>query len=58
MQNGFIHHVMESWLMANGRYLTFLGGVSASLIPDNLNAAVDKADKFEPVINDNYKALA
>lgn len=44
--------------MANGRYLTFLGGVSASLIPDNLNAAVDKADKFEPVINDNYKALA
>lgn len=48
----------ESWLMANSRCLTFLGGVPALLIPDNLKAAVDKADKFEPVINDNYKALA
>ncbi|WP_407943644.1 IS21 family transposase [Maribrevibacterium harenarium] len=49
---------MESWLMANSRCLTFLGGVPALLIPDNLKAAVDKADRYEPIINDNYKALA
>lgn len=49
---------MASWLMANSRCLSFLGGIPALLIPDNLKAAVDKADTFEPVVNDNYKALA
>lgn len=49
---------MASWLMANSRCLSFLGGVPALLVPDNLKSAVTQADRFEPVINDNYKALA
>lgn len=28
------------------------------LIPDNLKSAVKKADRYEPVINDSYQALA
>jgi len=48
----------QSWLMANSRCLEFLGGVPTLLVPDNLKAAVAKADKFEPVINHDYQALA
>jgi transposase len=49
---------MMSWLNANSRCLTFLGGVPKLLIPDNLKSAVKKADRYEPVINDSYQALA
>jgi transposase len=48
----------QSWLMANSRCLEFLGGVPTLLVPDNLKAAVVKADKFEPILNANYQALA
>ncbi len=34
------------------------GGVPKLLIPDNLRSAVKKADRYEPVINDSYQALA
>lgn len=49
---------MMSWLNANSRCLTFLGGVPKLLIPDNLKSAVKKADRYEPVINESYQALA
>ncbi len=49
---------MMSWLNANSRCLTFLGGVPKLLIPDNFKSAVKKADHYEPVINDSYQALA
>lgn len=45
---------MMSWLNS----LTFPGGVPKLLIPDNLRSAVKKADRYEPVINDSYQALA
>lgn len=48
---------MASWLTANSNCLEFLGGVPALLIPDNLKAAVNKADIFEPELNDSYQAL-
>ncbi|HBH6885769.1 TPA: hypothetical protein KUN00_005193, partial [Citrobacter freundii] len=47
-----------SLLNANSRCLTFLGGVPKLLIPDNLKSAVKKTDRYEPVINDSYQALA
>lgn len=34
------------------------GDVPKLLIPDNLKSAVKKADRYEPVINDSYQALA
>lgn len=49
---------MMSWLNANSRCLTFLGGVPELLIPDNLRSAVKKADRYEPEINASYQALA
>ncbi|EHR9219904.1 IS21 family transposase, partial [Escherichia coli] len=49
---------MMSWLNAHSRCLTFLGGVPKLLIPDNLRSTVKKADRYEPVINDSYQALA
>lgn len=49
---------MMIWLNTNSHCLTFLGGVPALLIPDNLRSAVKKADRYEPVINDRYQALA
>lgn len=47
-----------SWLNAPSRCLTFQGGVPKQFIPDNLRSAVKKADRYEPVINDSYQALA
>ncbi len=49
---------MQSWLLANRHCLEFLGGVPELLIPDNLKAAVSKADRYEPIINDSYQAFA
>jgi hypothetical protein len=43
---------------ANSRCLTFLDCVPKLLIPDNLKSAVKKADRYEPVINGSYQALA
>lgn len=45
---------MMSWLNANSRGLTFLGGAPKLLIPDNLKNAVKKAERYEPVINEGY----
>ena len=49
---------MQSWLLANRHCLEFLGGVPELLIPDNLKAAVSKADRYEPIINDSYQSFA
>ncbi len=43
-----------SWLNANSRCPTFLGGVLKLLIPNNLRSAVKKADRHESVINESY----
>lgn len=49
---------LESWLLANRRCLEFLGGVPDLMIPDNLKSAVNKADRYEPLVNDSYQAFA
>ncbi|TKB50303.1 IS21 family transposase [Ferrimonas sediminicola] len=48
----------ESWLMAHCNAFEFFGGVPQILVPDNLKAAVTKADRYEPVLNQNYARLA
>lgn len=48
----------ESWLMAHVRAFEFFGGVPQLLVPDNLKAAVTRADRYEPVLNENYHKLA
>lgn len=44
--------------MAHVRAFEFFGGVPQLLIPDNLKAAVSRADRYEPVLNENYRKLA
>ena len=48
----------ESWLMAHVRAFEFFGGVPQLLVPDNLKAAVSRADRYEPALNENYRKLA
>lgn len=38
--------------------LHFFGGVPACIIPDNLKSAVNKANKYEPFINEQFAAFA
>ncbi len=46
------------WLAAHTRAFAFLGGVPALLVPDNLAAAVRRANRYEPEINPSYVELA
>lgn len=48
----------ESWLTAHVNAFEFFEGVPRLLVPDNLRAAVSKADRYEPQLNDNYARLA
>ena len=48
----------ESWLMAHANAFEFFGGVPKLLVPDNLKAAVTRADKHLPVLQENYARLA
>ena len=41
----------EDFLYALGKALEFYGGVPRIVVPDNLKAAVIRADKYEPVLN-------
>ena len=41
----------EDFLYALGKALAFYGGVPRIVVPDNLKAAVIRADKYEPVLN-------
>lgn len=38
--------------------LRYFGGTPAALVPDNLKSAVIKSDKYEPILNENFKAFA
>ncbi len=37
---------------------SWLGAVTAALVPDNLKSAVTKADRYEPVINETFLDMA
>lgn len=43
--------------MAHVRAFEFFGGVPLLPVPDNLKAAVSNADRYEPVLNENYRKL-
>lgn len=49
---------LDDWLMAHVRAFEFFGGVPAVLVPDNLKAGVDRAHRYEPVLNPSYTDLA
>lgn len=49
---------MPDWIASHQRMLTFFGGVPELLIPDNLKAAVTKADRYAPQVNQTYAEMA
>lgn len=46
------------WLAAHTRAFAFFGGVPALLVPDNLAAAVRRANRYDPELNPSYAELA
>ena len=49
---------LPDWIASHQRALRFYGGVPALLVPDNLKAAVNSADRYEPGINATYAEMA
>lgn len=49
---------LPDWTSSTARALSFFGGVPRLLVPDNLKAAVTKACRYEPTLNQTYSDLA
>ncbi len=49
---------LEDWISVHVRMFAFLGGVPKVVVPDNLKAAVIKADRFDPGLNRTYAEMA
>ncbi|WP_332854846.1 IS21 family transposase [Duganella sp. S19_KUP01_CR8] len=47
----------RDWIASHVRMFEYFGGVPHVVVPDNLKAAVNKADRFSPVINETYLAM-
>ena len=48
----------EDFLSSLAQSLEYFGGVPEAIVPDNLKAAVDKANKYEPKINESLADFA
>lgn len=49
---------LPDWIGSHVRAFAWFGGVTELLIPDNLKSGVNKACRYEPVINPTYHDLA
>jgi len=54
MQN----QTIEEFIAACENALHYFKGVPLAIVPDNLKSAVFKASKYEPTLNENFKAFA
>jgi len=48
----------EEWVRCHQRAFEFFGGVSATILLDNLKAGVEKADWYDPKINRTYEEFS
>ncbi len=48
----------EDFIVACENALHFFGGAPMAVVPDNLKAAVTRSDRNEPVINEDFAAMA
>ncbi|MGP1437281.1 MAG: IS21 family transposase [Phocaeicola sp.] len=48
----------EDLIVACENALHFFGGVPNAIVPDNLKSAVTRSDRNEPIINDDFAAMA
>jgi len=49
---------LPEWIGSHVRCFEFFGGVTESVVPDNLKTGVSKANCYEPDINPTYLDLA
>jgi len=49
---------LPDWIGSHVRAFTFIGGVTALLIPDNLRSGVSRACRYEPDLNPTYADMA
>jgi transposase len=49
---------LQDWLGCQRKALEFFGGVPAMLVPDNLKAAVSRAERYEPGLNPAFEEFA
>lgn len=49
---------VEDFIAACENALRYFKGVPLAIVPDNLKSAVIKASKYEPTVNENFKAFA
>ncbi|AQQ54192.1 transposase [Planococcus lenghuensis] len=48
----------ESWIAGHQNAFRFFGGVTRTIVPDNLKTGVEKSSRSEPVINRTYQEMA
>lgn len=53
-----VSQTVEEFIAACEHALHFFKGVPLAIVPDNLKSAVIKAIKYEPIVNENFKAFA
>lgn len=49
---------LPDWIGSHVRAFSFIGGVTAVIVPDNLRSGVNKAHRYEPDINPTYAEMA
>ncbi|MEO5947839.1 MAG: IS21 family transposase [Chitinophagaceae bacterium] len=49
---------IEDFVAACENAIRYFKGVPLAIVPDNLKSAVQKASRYEPIINENFKAFA
>jgi transposase len=49
---------VATWISCHVHALEFFGGVPLLWVPDNLRAAVTRADRYEPLVNRTYEQVA
>jgi transposase len=49
---------LATWVGCHSRALEYFGGVPGVVVPDNLKAAVQRPDRYEPELNPTYAELA
>lgn len=53
-----VSQTVEDFIAACQHALIYFKGVPLAIVPDNLKSAVIKASKYEPIVNENFKAFA
>ncbi len=48
----------ENWILCHKKMLSFFGGVSEYIVPDNLKSGVTSPDYYDPQINISYTEMA